>query len=71
MRSNEKNEMNDAGDDDYAQLIEDCEYRESRLSDWDRGFIDSVKKQLESNRPLSRKQSELLDEIWEKATAAG
>lgn len=58
-------------DDDYAQLIEDCEHRAKRLSDWDRGFIDSIKKQLESSRSLSRKQSDLLDEIWNKATAAG
>lgn len=56
---------------EYLQLIEDCEARESRLSDWDRQFLDSIKNQLADGRPLSRKQTDKLDEIWERATARG
>lgn len=56
---------------EYAQLIEDCEKRESRLSDWDREFIDSIKKRLADGTPLTPKQVEKLDEIWERATARG
>jgi len=57
--------------DDPMQLIADCEARESRLGDWDRTFIDSIKHQLEQGRTLSAKQAAKLDEIWERATARG
>jgi hypothetical protein len=52
-------------------MIEDCEARESRLSDWDAQFIDSIKRQLADSRPLSKKQTDKLDEIWERCTARG
>lgn len=57
--------------DDPAQLIEDCEARESRLGDWDRSFIDSIKRQLEQGGTLSPKQADKLGEIWERVTAQG
>ena len=53
------------------QLIEDCEARESRLSDWDGQFLDSLRRQLEAGRTLSEKQDAKLNEIWERATANG
>lgn len=56
---------------EQAQLIEDCETRESRLSDWEAQFIDSIKRQLEDGRGLSEKQSDLLDSIWTKCTEQG
>ena len=56
---------------EYLQLIEDCEAREDRLTDWERGFVDSIRNQLEASRPLSAKQTERLDAIWEQATAKG
>lgn len=57
--------------DEYMTLIEDCEHRESRLSDWDAQFLDSIKRQIEEGRHLSPKQTEKLDEIWTKCTAKG
>lgn len=57
--------------DDAAQLIEDCQDRESRLSEWERGFIDSIAKQHGDGRALTAKQIESLNEIWERATARG
>lgn len=57
--------------DEYMILIEDCEKRESRLTDWDRGFVDSVRNQLEQGKPLSKTQCETLDSIWERVTANG
>jgi len=57
--------------DEYQTMINDCKKRESRLSDWDTGFIDSVSKQLERNKPLSKKQIEKLEQIWERATKNG
>jgi hypothetical protein len=63
--------MNSDWADEYLQLIDDCESRESRLSDWERGFLDSVRGRLEKDTPLSPKQIETLDAIWERATAKG
>ncbi len=57
--------------DEYATLLDDCEQREDRLSDWERGFVDSLRKQIENGRRPSQKQIETLDNVWEKATARG
>jgi len=56
---------------EYLQLIEDCTSRQERLTDWDRSFLDSIFNQIAAKRPLSPKQSNKLDEIWERATARG
>ena len=58
-------------DNEHLQLIEDCEAREDRLDDWSRGFIDSLKRRLESGFALTDRQAEKLDDIWERATARG
>lgn len=55
--------------EEHLQLISDCEARESKLSDWERNYIDSIKHQLESGDTLSITQAETLDTIWEKVTA--
>lgn len=52
-------------------MCEDCETREQRLSDYERGFVDSVKAQLQVGRGLSKKQADKLEEIWDRATSAG
>lgn len=54
--------------EDPQQLIEDCIARESRLSDWEKSFIDSIGNQLAAGRSLSAKQLEALEKIWEKVT---
>lgn len=56
---------------DQLQLVEDCEARESRLNDWERGFIDNVKTRLEAGKSLTPLQVKNLDEIWERATERG
>lgn len=55
-------------DEEHAQMLEDCERRESKLNDWERNFIDNLSQQLAGGRRLSEKQLELLDEIWERVT---
>lgn len=55
--------------DDHAQMIEDCEKRESKLDDWERTFIDSIAHQLTRDQALTPKQAEKLDQIWERVTA--
>ena len=57
--------------DEYMTLIDDCEARESRLTDWERGFVESIKVRLENAYPLSAKQIETLSNVWERATARG
>lgn len=57
--------------DEYFTMLDDCEKRESRLTDWERGFVDSLRTQLERDRRPSVKQIETLDCIWERATAHG
>lgn len=56
---------------EYRQLVDDCEARESRLTDWQRGFIDSIRDRLDKGVPLSARQIETLDDIWERVTAKG
>lgn len=56
---------------EYLRLVEDCEKRESRLTEWEVNFIDSIRSQLERETSLTSKQIEVLDKIWEKATARG
>lgn len=57
--------------DGADQLIEDCDNRESRLGDWVRSFIDSIKHQRGEGRTLTEKQAATLESIWEKATEKG
>lgn len=56
---------------EYITLLDDCEAREERLTDWERGFVDSLHKQIEAGRRPSAKQIETLDNVWERATARG
>lgn len=60
--------MNASGPDDWLTMCEDCERRESKLTDWERGFTASVKEQLEGGRGLTERQVEKLDAIWERIT---
>jgi hypothetical protein len=61
----------DALPDENLALIDDIEGRDSRLNDWERKFVDSLRNQLESGRGLTTKQIEALVQVWERATAKG
>lgn len=54
--------------EEHQQMVTDCENRESKLTDWERGFIDSIARQIAAGRALSEKQAERLDAIWERVT---
>lgn len=54
--------------DEYATMLEDCEKRESKLTAWEAGFVDSLSKQIADGRTPSPKQIEKLDAIWERVT---
>lgn len=53
--------------EDYMEMIEACEREESKLTDWERNFIDSMRRQLENGDTLSVNQSDKLTQIWENA----
>ena len=57
--------------DEYRQLIRDCRKRETKISAWDADFLDSISERLDDNRPLSPRQIEVLEGIWERATRNG
>lgn len=57
--------------DEYLTLLEDCEKRSERLTDWECQFVDSLKRQLLDGRRPSPKQIDTLDSVWEKATKRG
>lgn len=52
-------------------LLDDCEAREERLTDWERTFVDSLRRQITEGRRPTPKQIEALDRAWERATAKG
>ena len=56
---------------EYVTLLEDCEKRSEKLTDWELGFVDSLQRQLADGRRPTAKQIETLDRVWEKATARG
>ena len=56
---------------EYLKIISDCEQRQSKLSSWEEGYLDSVRDQIERGRTPSAKQLEKLDEIWERVTKHG
>ncbi len=44
--------------DEYITLIEDCEARSERLSDWEAQFLDSLRRQLEGRVSWQRASTE-------------
>ncbi len=57
--------------EDAQTLVEDCEAREGRMTDWEREFVDSVSKALADGGPFTVKMSDKLEEVWERVTAKG
>ena len=57
--------------EEYIQMIDDCEDRESRLSEWDIEFLESIRNRVEQGISLTSSQEKCLTDIWEKATKNG
>jgi Fic family protein len=53
---------------EYVQLIEDCEHDQSKLTDWELGFLDNIRCLLERGLEFSDKQASTLESIWERVT---
>lgn len=54
--------------DEYITMLEDCERRSHKLSDWECSFVDSLQRQIAQGRRPTEKQISTLDNVWEKAT---
>jgi hypothetical protein len=54
--------------DEVFILIEDCERRKSKLTEWELKFMHSLSRQMEKT-PLTNKQIQKLEKIWERITA--
>jgi hypothetical protein len=54
--------------EEYQQIVEDCINRESKLTDWERGFISNINDTLDADDGLSATQAEILEGIWERIT---
>ena len=50
--------------EDVYYMINDCLNRQSKLDDWEVNFIDSIM----DRAVLSPKQTQKLEEIWERVT---
>ena len=57
--------------DEYTTMLDDCEKRESRMTEWEQSFCDSLSKQIGNGRTPTPKQCETLTNIWERVTARG
>lgn len=55
--------------EEITQMLDDIEKRESRLSDWESGFVDSISNRLREGLNLTDKQDQKLTAIWDRVTA--
>ena len=53
--------------DIYQNMVNDC-IQSDRMTDWETNFMESIKQRLQKQKPLSAKQTETLDNIWQKIT---
>ena len=57
--------------DEYVTMLEDCEKRSEKLTDWECGFVDSGLRGVADGRRPIAKQVETRDNVWERATKRG
>jgi len=54
--------------DDLEIMLTDIINRESKLSDWETNFIDSISLKIEAKAGISEKQDETFTRIWHRVT---
>ena len=54
--------------EEFQQMLEDCEERESKLTEWEQGFIQSMRDKFDRGYPITEPMDETLTKIWEKVT---
>lgn len=53
---------------DDADMVADCEARDTKMSDWEQQFISDIAKRLSQGQSLTVNQSAKLEMIWERVT---
>lgn len=56
---------------EHIDMIEDCEARESQLTEWEVDFVASLRERLEAGYNLTMRQEEVFEQIWERVTTKG
>lgn len=51
--------------EEVQTMIDDCIKRQSKLTEWEFNFIHNIHEQ---DRPLTKKQAETLENIWDRIT---
>lgn len=54
--------------EENVQMIKDCEDRESKLTNWELGFIAGISQRVADGRALTDQQAATLNEIWDRIT---
>jgi hypothetical protein len=54
--------------DDINQMIDDCEARDTKMSEWEQNFISDISKVLSDGKALTIRQEAKLEMIWERVT---
>jgi hypothetical protein len=54
--------------DEYLTMVADCEQRTDALTEWETGFIASIRSRLERGCTLTARMIETLDAIWDRVT---
>jgi len=54
--------------DEINMMLADIEQRESKLSDWERSFVDDISTKLGRGGSLTSGQDNKLQQIWERIT---
>ena len=57
--------------EEQTSMIEDCQKRESQLTDWEVKFLDSTDHLMGKGFGLTMPQDKTLTDIWERVTANG
>lgn len=57
--------------DEYREMIDDCQNRVDRMTQWESEFMDSIEEQLHDTKSLSSRQINVLNRVWEKVTVRG
>ena len=55
-------------DEEVEQMIQDCMNRESKMTAWEQGFIQSIQEQVDRGAGLTELQIETIEKIWDKIT---
>ena len=57
--------------DAYYDTIKACRRQKHLLKQWDISFLDSIENYLNQEKPLTHKQIQALDKIWQRVTKFG